>query len=160
MLDIGCGLDTVLDFLPNVEGVTLDSLAARLYVLGLSPAAKHVAGLFEYLPFEDGTFDRVFLMNVLDHVWSPALGLKETARVLKPKGTLVLSVDTFSGRKYWGRRIKKWWTRVRGARTKHPWAFSVKDVFTLLEIAGFEAWGPEHVPGTKQKRSLFVARKR
>ncbi len=159
VLDIGCGLDTVLDFLPQVQGITVDSLAARLVPLGLSPRAVHVAGLFEHLPFVGGCFDRVFVMNVLDHVLSPAAGLKEAARVLRPGGVLVLSVDTYTGCKYLERRIKKWWTRVRGARTKHPWAFSPRDVHRLLAEAGFSAQGPDHVPGTKERRSLFVAKK-
>lgn len=36
-------------------------------------------------------------MNVLDHVQSPVKGLAEIARVLQPKGVLVLSVDSYAG---------------------------------------------------------------
>ncbi|HAK95697.1 MAG TPA: hypothetical protein DCM87_12040, partial [Planctomycetes bacterium] len=86
ILDIGCGLDTVLDFIPDARGFTLDSLAAALIPLGLSPAARHTAGVFEAMPFASGAFDRVFLMNVLDHVRDPAAGLGEIARVLAPEG--------------------------------------------------------------------------
>ena len=159
VLDIGCGLDTVLDFLDGVCGFTLDSLAAKLAELGLSPRARHSAGLFERLPFGDGVFDRVFLMNVLDHVRNPSAGLAEIRRVLVPGGVLVLSVDTFKGLKYFERRAQKWWARVRGARTKHPWVFSVEDVKRLLRGNGFETGEGVHVPGTKDRRTLFVARR-
>ena len=160
LLDIGCGLDSVLDYIPDVFGVTLDSLMARLADLGLTPAARHSAGVFEALPFRDGSFDRVFLMNVLDHVQNPGHGLAEMARVLRPGSQLVLSVDTFAGRKYYEKRFHKWWARVRGARTKHPWVFSVRGVQQRLEQAGFEPSGPGHIPGTKARRSFFTAERR
>ncbi len=159
VLDIGCGLDTVLDFLPEVSGYTLDPLAARLAELGLNRTITHTSGVFETLPFADRSFDRVFIMNVLDHVRSPSEGVREIARVLKPGGVLVLSVDTRSGRAYLAKRLHKWWARVRGARTKHPWVFSVPDVQRMLASCGFEAGDADHVPGTKARRSFFVARR-
>ncbi len=159
ILDIGCGLDTVLDFIDGVRGHALDSLSVRLRSLGLSPAAAHTAGVFERMPYRDGVFDRVFLMNVLDHVQSPSTGLGEIARILAPTGVLVLSVDTYAGRRYYEKRLHKWWARVRKARTKHPWAFSEHDVRRLLGCVGFEVGPARHVPGTKARRTLFVARR-
>jgi SAM-dependent methyltransferase len=159
ILDIGCGLDTVLDFIDDARGYTLDSLAGKLEPLGLSRAARHLAGVFERMPFQDGAFDRVFLMNVLDHVQNPMAGLEEIARVLAANGVLVLSVDTYAGRKYIEKRLHKWWTRVRGTRTKHPWAFSVPRVEAMLGQAGFGPAPSCHVPGTKKRRTLFVARR-
>lgn len=159
-LDIGCGLDTVLDFTEGVAGFTLDSLMAKLAALGLTRAARHSAGMVEALPFRSASFDRVFLLNVLDHVQSPHAGLREIARVLRPGGCLVLSVDTYRGRKYLEKRLHKWFERVRGSRTKHPWVFSVASADQALRDAGFEPRGPIHVPGTKDRRSLFVATKR
>ena len=74
ILDIGCGLDTVLDFVDrDVLGFTVDSLTASLAPLGLSPRAAHTAGALEGLPFRDDAFDRVVLLNVLDHVRGCAL---------------------------------------------------------------------------------------
>jgi SAM-dependent methyltransferase len=160
VLEIGCGLDTVLDFLPEVAGFTLDSLMRELAPLGLSPGIRHSAGMIERIPFQRASFDRVVCLNVLDHVQSPTAGLREIARVLRPAGWLVLSVDTFSGRDYWQKRLHKWWARTRGARTKHPWVFSRDDVERRLRVAGFEPRAALHVPGTKARRTLFVAQAR
>ncbi len=160
VLEIGCGLDTVLDFVPDVVAFTLDSLMRRLVPLGLSPGIRHSAGMIEEIPFRGASFDRVFCLNVLDHVQSPASGLREIARVLRGGGWLVLSVDTFSGRRYYEKRLHKWWARVRSARTKHPWVFSREDVERRLRGAGFEPRAALHVPGTKDRRTLFVARRR
>ena len=160
VLDIGCGLDTVLDYLPDARGFTLDSLMGKLVQFGLSPRALHSAGAFEHMPFASQSFDRVFLMNVLDHVRDPHSGLAEIARVLVPGGHLVLSVDTYSGRRYHEKRARKWWDRLRGARTKHPWVFSVGSTQTLLRGSGFEPSEPSHVAGTKARRTFFTAIRR
>jgi SAM-dependent methyltransferase len=157
VLEIGCGLDTVLDFLPRTVGFTLDSLMRKLAPLGLSPGIRHSAGMIEAIPFKDACFDRAFCLNVLDHVQSPGAGLAEIARVLRPGGWLVLSVDTYSGRRYLEKRLHKWWARLRGARTKHPWVFSRDDVQRRLRGAGLEPRAALHVPGTKDRRTLFLA---
>ncbi len=158
VLDIGCGLDTALDFVgQSVSGFTLDTLAAELREFGLSPRAAHAAGALEDLPYTDAAFDRVLLMNVLDHVRDAGRGLRETARVLRPGGTLVLSVDTYAGRRYQTRRLHKWWARARRAQTKHPLVFSRPSIERLLEGSGYEYRDALHVPGTKARRTLFVA---
>ena len=159
ILDIGCGIDTVLDFVPGARGVAMDSLMARLAPLGLSAAARQTAGLCEALPFRSKSFDRVFLMNVLDHVRGPLEGLTEIARVLRPEGVLVLSVDTFRGRRYVQKRAHKFWSRVRGARTKHPFVFSNESAARLLCDAGFDPGEPSGFDPAKQRRTLFTARR-
>ena len=44
------------------------------------------------LPFADGAFDAVFLLDVLEHLPDEAPALSEAERVLRPGGTLILSV--------------------------------------------------------------------
>ena len=159
VLDIGCGLDTVLDFLPSARGFTLDSLMHVLAPFELREEAHHASGAMEMLPYADGAFDRVFLMNVLDHVFGPHEGIREIARVVRPGGVLVLSVDTYAGGRYLQKRARKWYDRKRGARTKHPWVFSNASVESLLRASGFEPGPPSHVTGTKDRRTLFVSRR-
>ncbi len=161
ILDIGCGLDTALDFVDrDVLGFTVDSLTASLTSLGLSARAAHSAGALEGLPFRAGSIDRVLLMNVLDHVRDARSGLLEVARVLAPGGSLVLSVDVYSGRRYQTKRLHKWWARTRRSETKHPLVFSLRSVEALLRDAGFHPGDTLHVPGTKPRRRLFVATRR
>ncbi len=47
-----------------------------------------------HLPFADGAFDRVICSEVLEHVADPARATAELARVLKPGGTIAVSVPT------------------------------------------------------------------
>lgn len=161
ILDIGCGLDTALDFVETeVSGFTVDTLVAELAAFGLSARAAHTAGELEHLPYRDAALDRVLLMNVLDHVRDAGSGLRETARVLREGGTLVLSVDTYAGRRYQTKRLHKWWARARRAETKHPLVFSLRSVEALLREAGFHPGDSLHVPGTKPRRRLFLASRR
>src|SRR5580765_3041294 len=44
------------------------------------------------LPYESGTFDAIVAKDVLEHLQKPWLLLKEIRRVLKPGGTLLVSV--------------------------------------------------------------------
>jgi len=47
----------------------------------------------ETLPFRDEEFDLVLCTQVIEHLLDPAAGVLELARVLKPRGTLVITTD-------------------------------------------------------------------
>lgn len=93
VIDIGCG-----------EGITLESLSQTFpdkYILGLDPleenlsiCAHHnlkIAGGDVYnLPFGNGCFDCVLLLEVIEHLLSPDAAISEILRILKPKGRLIL----------------------------------------------------------------------
>ena len=51
-----------------------------------SAAFRFVQGIGEYLPFADGSFDRVLFATSLDHVLSPVRSLSEARRVLARTG--------------------------------------------------------------------------
>ena len=77
-------------------GIVLDCGSGRrptyyTNVVNFDPVAYEttdVVGVGENLPFEDGVFDAVFSLNVLEHVRDPFTCAKELARVLKPNGKL------------------------------------------------------------------------
>ena len=45
-----------------------------------------------HYPFDDETFDKIMLRCLLEHVEDPKIILKETTRILKPKGKIVIEV--------------------------------------------------------------------
>ena len=95
LLEIGVGLGT--DFVrfaragANATGVDLTERAVglvrrRLDVEGLETDLR-VADA-EALPFEDGSFDRVYSWGVLHHTPDTARAVREAVRVLRPGGEL------------------------------------------------------------------------
>lgn len=46
------------------------------------------------LPFHSNSFDRVFCISVIEHIWNdPMRSINELIRVLKPNGRLAITVD-------------------------------------------------------------------
>ena len=96
LLDCGCGPGTIsLGFAEvvapgHVVGTEIE--AAQVALAREHAATRHVANAsFEVadiyaLPFEDASFDAVFLSAVLGNLQDPVRGLRETYRVLKPGG--------------------------------------------------------------------------
>src|SRR5690606_33268965 len=101
VLEVGCGVGAqtihLVDSSPGARFVAIDrsevSLArARARVTSHAPDASvewwH-ADLFD-LPFEDASFDHVFVCFVLEHLADPVDALRRLARVLRPGGTITV----------------------------------------------------------------------
>jgi len=96
VLDAGSGDGTIAQLLaPRARSVTCLDLSARV----LSAARERLAGQahvrfvlgdLHAIPAPDASFDHVLLFNVLAHATTPARVLAETARVLRPGGTVVV----------------------------------------------------------------------
>lgn len=111
ILDLGCGfgrhafeaarrgahvvaLDAGRD---EVEGVAATfaamAEAGELTAPGLRTAT--VQGDALHLPFPDGVFDRVICSEVLEHIPEDVGAMTELARVLRPGGTMAITVPRF-----------------------------------------------------------------
>jgi SAM-dependent methyltransferase len=89
-LDVGAGPAVLSGALVGLvaEAVALDPSQA---LLGHAPAGvRTVLGSAEAMPFADGEFDLVTIVNSLHHVADPARTLDEMARVLAPAGVIVV----------------------------------------------------------------------
>lgn len=64
-----------------------------------SGASMGVAGDAMALPFRDGTFDRIIASEVLEHLPRDGRALEELARVLKPGGTIAVTVPAWLAEK-------------------------------------------------------------
>jgi SAM-dependent methyltransferase len=95
-LDVGCGTGANLEMLAqfgDAVGVDVSEDAlAFCRARGLSNVRR---GAAEALPYNDGEFDVVTALDVVEHLDDDLAGLREMRRVLKPSGRALLFVPAF-----------------------------------------------------------------
>lgn len=93
ILDIGCGPGTLARRLVDA-GARVTGIDPGAAVLARArdtvPEARFEAASGEALPFPAASFDGAVMLNSLHHVPDPAAALAEAARVLVPRGRLVV----------------------------------------------------------------------
>jgi SAM-dependent methyltransferase len=103
VLDVGCGTGTMLRHLAkygDAEGIDVDAEAIEYcHARGLTRVTQ---GAADSLPFADDAFRLVTALDVVEHVDDDRAVFRELRRVLRPGGTLLLSVPAF--RFLWGRQ--------------------------------------------------------
>lgn len=98
LLDVGCGWEAKLLRAMEghiAQGVGVDFKAPQLRTEKLETRALPLA---DKLPFDDGSFDVVTLLAVLEHLEQPEAIMSEIARVLRPGGGLILTVPSHAAK--------------------------------------------------------------
>lgn len=96
VLDVGCGEMPFRSLLPeDVRYTGIDVKAADDFGMRRRPDIVEFDGL--HIPFPDARFDHILCTEVLEHAENPVGLIAEMRRVLKPGGTLVVTVP-FSAR--------------------------------------------------------------
>ncbi|MGB7539507.1 MAG: class I SAM-dependent methyltransferase [Anaerolineales bacterium] len=101
LLDAGGGTGRVAQFLRGHAGriVVADSSRRMLAEAKKKEGLFPVCALSERLPFPDGFFERILMVDAFHHVFSPQQTAVELWRVLRPGGRLVIEepdVDSFA----------------------------------------------------------------
>lgn len=111
VLDLGCGFGrhafeaarrgahvVALDAgREEVDGVaaTFAAMVEAGELTNNAPLSAVVQGDALHLPFANGTFDRVICSEVLEHIPDDVEAMSELARVLRPGGTMAITVPRF-----------------------------------------------------------------
>ncbi len=104
-LDVGCGIGYFLSYLethqPKMRRYGVDYSKYNLV-----KARKHSevkwCDLNRDIPYEDNSFDTVYMAEVIEHLVDPDQVLREANRVLKRKGTLIVTTPNLCS---WYNRI-------------------------------------------------------
>jgi ubiquinone/menaquinone biosynthesis C-methylase UbiE len=103
ILDVACG-DGYYSRKMAARGATVEAIDLEPTRIRNARTYHNVPGVHyglanaETLPFADATFDKVVSVCALEHFNDPQAAITEMRRVLKPGGTLVLHVDSFTYR--------------------------------------------------------------
>lgn len=91
LLEIGCGRGEFLESFKNF-GLECTGTDISDYSVSLlsSLKVKKIDISKEKLPYENNTFDVVFHKSLIEHLYSPENLMRETHRVLKPGGLVII----------------------------------------------------------------------
>lgn len=110
ILDLGCGdgyLTSLLTcYSDQVFGLDFEFSGVKLSnnKLQTFPQCRMLQGDSDFLPFKSETFDFITLADVIEHLENPDACLKESARVLVPGGTLLLTTPQWRPDRKWDPR--------------------------------------------------------
>lgn len=82
--------DTGKVFAVDIEPKMIERVEARAAMEGVTNIEARVANVYN-LPFEDETFDLIYMITVISEIPEPIRAIHEFCRVLKPNGSLVFS---------------------------------------------------------------------
>lgn len=117
VLDVGCEQGTLHNLIKNED----------IYGLDISPKKfrnRVVKADAQSIPFKENSFDTLIAGELIEHLSNPEDFLKESKRVLKPNGKIIISTPN---KKSWVNRIFKSYF--------HRWHVSLFDVNSLKEFA-------------------------
>lgn len=175
ILNIGCGTGGTIDLLEKygtVDNVDISDEAIKFMKEKGYKRLHKVDGID--LPFKDETYDLICAFDVLEHIAAESSALKEWYRVLKPGGSMIITVPAYQWlwsnhdvslehkRRYTKKRLHAATTKTGFTVGKSSYAI----VFSLPMIVAFRLINKlrrqdasaetSYVPVPKQINSLFT----
>ena len=135
LLEIGCAMGTLLNEIRKlgweVSGVEPEEwtceIARNKYGLNV------ISSTFQEAEIEEASFDVVLLLHVIEHLSDPNKGLSQIARLLRPRGFLVLETPRFDTLSF---KLLK--GRERSVIAGHYYYFTRATIRALVQKSGFE----------------------
>lgn len=160
LLDLGCGAGrhafealrrgarvVAFDY-DEAELKDVGTMAAAMDAAGDIPASGRsttTCGDATRLPFPDGSFDRVIAAEVLEHIADDGAAIHELARVLRPGGTMAVTVPAWLAERIcWALSDEYHAPFVEGG---HVRIYKRSELRAKLRAAGVEPRGAHHAHG-------------
>jgi ubiquinone/menaquinone biosynthesis C-methylase UbiE len=110
------------------------------------------------LPYQDDSFDTVFMANLLHVVPNPVDAVVESKRVLKPKGKIIISSYTTDQMTFFNRLAMMYrYVRTYGRPSPYAKSLQLQEIDEMLKILNFEIVQSEMI-GRKMKAIFITAR--
>jgi 2-polyprenyl-3-methyl-5-hydroxy-6-metoxy-1,4-benzoquinol methylase len=148
VLDAGCGLGRHLRHLARIPKLNIYGIDKNTWALretGKSMEAMPDALSKEYLvsiadinklPFADASFDCIICSEVLEHIPDHKKAIQEFDRILKPQGTLVVSVPRYFTERICWFISHDYYSEEGG----HVRIYKKKQLYRMLTGQGFKCW--------------------
>ncbi len=155
VLDAGCGTGRhACEALRRGARVTAldlgsgDLRQARDWMAAMRQAGECPAGAdalavqadARWLPFPDAAFDRVIVSEVLEHIAEDITVLREVRRVLRPGGTIAVTVPRWFPERICWLLSEEYHSNPGG----HVRVYRASELRSKLELAGFRVAGQHH----------------
>lgn len=157
VLDVGAGFGrhafaaarlgarvVALDFAANEVTATRNTFGAMLVAGEITPDSfiGSLRGDATQLPFANSSFDHIITSEVLEHIQNDVAGLNEFARLIKPGGSLAITVPT-----WWPEKIN-WMLSDEYYAPKsvggHVRIYSETELKAKIRASGFQVTGSHH----------------
>lgn len=142
IVELGSGPIGVIGYLPGTTRIALDPLnrfySANAHLCRLrNPEVRYLNAAGEDIPLGSEEWDLVIMENCIDHTQDPVQVMSEIRRLLKPGGTLYLTVNGRSRPGYWVHRLLARLELDPG----HPHTFTKSRLQNFIRTNGFDiAW--------------------
>lgn len=128
MLELGCGNGNVLQYLLE-KGISMDG--ADMSMESLQNCRRKTGAALYHVdayrtPFEDESYGAVGLFDVMEHVKNDGLLLKETFRICKKGGFVIITVPAYQG-------LWSYFDRL----AQHERRYEKSELIAILEKSGF-----------------------
>ena len=159
ILDVGCGIGSFEQNLPNLNIIGLDISEETLEEARKRSDKTFVQGNAEKLKFEDSTFDAVFTVTTLEFLDDYQKAVKEIARVTKPNGKILVMVLNPKS-EYFREEIKKpgdYFRRIKNTNPKEIRDY-ISQSYAITKEENFLGIRGKHIFDTDEERyaSLYV----
>lgn len=98
LLDFGCGKGVITEKIHllrpsyTICGVDISSKALIVAKRRIKTGEFRLIDESQHIPYPNNTFDIILASDVLEHIYDTKTAFRELARVLKPGGTLIITV--------------------------------------------------------------------
>jgi len=142
IIDIGCGYNAVLlqhlkRYSNNLTGI---DIKVNPEISRIKIYERNIERDLSFL--EDSAADLIILNSVLEHLDYPQEILKETYRILKEEGTLILNVPNWLGKYFLEFSAFRLGFSPKEEMNDHKMYYGKKDLWPMLVRSGFK---PENI---------------
>ena len=152
-LDLGCGDGYYKPHIKNYVGADISIGYLKRF------KGKRVWTPAQNLPFKDKSFPRIFMSEVLEHIWERKMVLDECHRILTDEGRLIMSVP-FSRKRKQAFKIQKQFSLLKKYNIKcNPYLhghFTLEYAKKLLAKSWFQTISHKKLLHKKTTRYLAV----